>query len=71
MKNLRAKYPGLEVEEEEVKELEGLIPVIKEKISDTDEMEAEVKRGLAEAAGLTKGFSSNDANSSKSIVTKT
>jgi len=71
MKNLKAKYPGVEVEEEEVKELEGLIPEIKEKISDTDDMEAEVKRGLAEAAGLIKGSSSNDAISPKSILTKT
>jgi len=71
MKNLKAKYPGVEVEEKEVKELEGLIPEIKEKISDTDDMEAEVKRGLAEAAGLTTGSSSNDAISPKTFSTKT
>jgi len=53
----------------ELVELEALIPEIKEKITDTNEMKAESIRKMKEAVGFTSGSSSNGSSSS-TIATK-
>merc|ERR1712002_943225 len=50
--------------EKEITELEALIPEIKEKITDTNEMKAESIRKMKEAVGFTSGSGSSDASSS-------
>merc|ERR1712115_362195 len=52
--------------EKEVTELEALIPEIKEKITDTNEMKAESIRKMKEAVGFTSGSGPSDASSSAS-----
>merc|ERR1712076_89765 len=53
--------------EKEIAELEELIPEIKEKITDTNEMKAESVRKIKEAAGFSSGSGpSTDASSSAS-----
>merc|ERR1719228_322818 len=52
--------------EKEVTELEALIPDIKEKITDTNEMKAESIRKMKEAVGFTSGSSSSGASTSAS-----
>jgi len=50
--------------EKEVAELEALIPDIKEKITDTNEMKAESLRKMKEAVGFTSGSATSGASSS-------
>lgn len=66
------KDDALHTREKEIAELEALVPEIKEKITDTNEMKAESLRKMKEAVGFTSGSSSTDAstsaNSSKPIA---
>merc|ERR1712240_252910 len=52
--------------EKEITELEALIPEIKEKITDTNEMKAESIRKMKEAVGFTSGSGPSDSSSSAS-----
>merc|ERR1712112_189710 len=52
--------------EKEVKELEALIPDIKEKITDTNEMKTESIRKMKEAVGFTSGSVATGASTSGS-----
>merc|ERR1712180_572787 len=52
--------------EKEITELEALIPEIKEKITDTNEMKAESIRKMKEAVGFTSGSGPSDSSSASS-----
>jgi nuclear autoantigenic sperm protein len=52
------KDDALHTREKEIAELEDLVPEIKEKITDTNEMKAESLRKMKEAVGFTSGLHS-------------
>lgn len=56
-----------EESKKEVSELEALIPDIREKITDTNDMKAETIRKAKEAAGFTSGSTSSTAGTSKPV----
>jgi len=59
--NLKADKEVNESNKKEIVDLEELIPDIKEKIIDTNEMKAESERKIKEALGLVSGDAANDA----------
>jgi len=64
------KEDALYTREKEVTELEALIPEIKEKITDTNEMKAESLRKMREAVGFPSAGGSSDGASSSSGSSK-
>jgi len=63
------KDDAFHTQEKEIAEIEALIPEIKEKITDTNEMKAESLRKMKEAVGLPSGSGSSSFDASTSAST--